>query len=444
MNMGILSGLFHSRDKPTNATSGSSYRFFLGGSTSGKAVTERSAMQMTAVYSCVRILAEAIAGLPLHLYTYKEDGGKEKAIGHPLYLLLHDEPNPEMSSFVFRETLMTHLLLWGNAYAQIIRNGKGEVVALYPLMPNRMTVDRDSSGQLFYSYQMNNSDAPTMKTGTVILKPSDVLHIPGLGFDGLVGYSPIAMAKNAIGLAIATEEYGAKFFANGATPGGLLEYPGTVKDPDRVRESWNKGFSGSQNAGKVAILEEGMKYTPISIAPEQAQFLETRKFQINEIARIFRVPPHMVGDLEKSSFSNIEQQSLEFVKYTLDPWVVRWEQSLSRALFTPEEKKQYFFKFNVEGLLRGDYQSRMNGYATARQNGWMSANDIRELENLDRIPAEEGGDLYLINGNMLPLVHAGAFADIDSGKEESEPDEQSEEVLEVEKSGRRRTGSKGS
>ena len=439
--MGILSGLFHSRDKPTNATSGSSYRFFLGGSTSGKAVTERSAMQMTAVYSCVRILAEAIAGLPLHLYTYKDDGGKEKAIGHPLYLLLHDEPNPEMSSFVFRETLMTHLLLWGNAYAQIIRNGKGEVVALYPLMPNRMTVDRDSSGQLFYSYQMNNMDAPTMKAGTVILKPSDVLHIPGLGFDGLVGYSPIAMAKNAIGLAIATEEYGAKFFANGATPGGLLEYPGTVKDPDRVRESWNKGFSGSQNAGKVAILEEGMKYTPISIAPEQAQFLETRKFQINEIARIFRVPPHMVGDLEKSSFSNIEQQSLEFVKYTLDPWVVRWEQSLSRALFTPEEKKRYFFKFNVEGLLRGDYQSRMNGYATARQNGWMSANDIRELENLDRIPAEDGGDLYLINGNMLPLVHAGAFADIDSGKEDTESDEPTEEILEVEKSGRRRTGS---
>jgi HK97 family phage portal protein len=441
--MGIFSGLFHSRDKPSNSTNGSGYRFFLGNSTAGKAVTERSAMQMTAVYSCVRILAEAIAGLPLHLYCYKEDGGKEKALGHPLYLLLHDEPNPEMSSFVFRETLMTHLLLWGNAYAQIIRNGKGEVVALYPLMPNRMTVDRDSSGQLFYSYQMSNSDAPTMPGGTVILKPSDVLHVPGLGFDGLVGYSPIAMAKNAIGLAIATEEYGAKFFANGATPGGLLEYPGTVKDPDRVRESWNKGFSGSQNAGKVAILEEGMKYTPISIAPEQAQFLETRKFQINEIARIFRIPPHMIGDLEKSSFSNIEQQSLEFVKYTLDPWVVRWEQSLSRALFTQEEKSRYFFKFNVEGLLRGDYQSRMNGYATARQNGWMSANDIRELENLDRIPAEEGGDLYLINGNMLPLVHAGAFADIDSGKEETEPDESPEEVLEVEKSGRRRTGSKG-
>ena len=436
--MSIFTGLFRSRDKPTNATNGSGYRFFLGGTTAGKAVTERSAMQMTAVYACVRILSEAIAGLPLHLYQYKDDGGKEKAIAHPLYLLLHDEPNPEMSSFVFRETLMTHLLLWGNAYAQVIRNGKGEVVALYPLMPNRMTVDRDENGQLYYSYQMANSDAPTMKGGTVVLKPTDVLHIPGLGFDGLVGYSPIAMAKNAIGLAIATEEYGAKFFANGATPGGLLEYPGVVKDPDRVRESWNKGFSGSQNAGKVAILEEGMKYTPISIAPEQAQFLETRKFQINEIARIFRVPPHMVGDLEKSSFSNIEQQSLEFVKYTLDPWVARWEQSLSRALFTPEEKKRYFFKFNVEGLLRGDYQSRMNGYAVARQNGWMSANDIRELENLDRIPAEDGGDLYLINGNMLPLVRAGAFADTDSGKEETEPNEQTEEVLELEESGGRR------
>ena len=297
------------------------------------------------------------------------------------------------------------------------------MVALYPLMPNRMTVDRDSSGHLFYSYQTSRDDAPTMKGGSVILKPSDVLHIPGLGFDGLVGYSPIAMAKNAIGLAIATEEYGAKFFANGATPGGLLEYPGVVKDPERVRDSWNRGFSGSQNAGKVAILEEGMKYTPISIAPEQAQFLETRKFQINEIARIFRVPPHMVGDLEKSSFSNIEQQSLEFVKYTLDPWVVRWEQSLSRALFTPDEKTCYFFKFNLEGLLRGDYQSRMNGYATARQNGWMSANDIRELENLDRIPEEDGGDLYLVNGNMLPLIRAGDYADNQSRKEEEPTDE---------------------
>ena len=295
-------------------------------------------------------------------------------------------------------------------------------------MPDRMAVDRDVNGQLYYEYTTSTDDAPTVKGSIVRLKPSDVLHIPGLGFDGLVGYSPIAMAKNAIGLAIATEEYGSKFFANGAQPSGVLEHPGTIKDPQRVRDSWMSQFGGSANSNKIAVLEEGLKYTPISISPEQAQFLETRKFQINEIARIFRVPPHMVGDLEKSSFSNIEQQSLEFVKYTLEPWLVRWEQSIQRTLFSAEEKKTYFVRFNVEGLLRGDYASRMNGYAVGRQNGWMSANDIRELENLDRIPAEEGGDLYLINGNMLPLKDAGAFANTESGKEEKSD----EEVLEVE------------
>lgn len=422
--MGFLSGLFRSRDAPRNSTNGSAYRFFMGSSTSGKRVNERSAMQMTAVYSCVRILSEAVAGLPLHLYQYTDKGSREKAVDNPLYFLLHDEPNTEMTSFVFRETLMTHLLLWGNAYSQIIRNGKGEVVGLYPLMPDRMTVNRDEKGQLYYEYMVSSDDAKTLKDGTVRLSPYDVLHIPGLGFDGLVGYSPIAMAKNAIGLAIAAEEYGSKFYANGATPSGILEYPGTVKEPDKVRESWNAGFGGSSNAHKIAVLEEGMKYTPISISPNEAQFLETRKFQINEIARIFRVPPHMVGDLEKSSFSNIEQQSLEFVKYTLEPWLVRWEQAMQRALIPQDDKSKYFIKFNVDGLLRGDYQSRMQGYATARQNGWMSANDIRELENLDRIPAEDGGDLYLINGNMMPLSMSGAAY----GKEET----QNEEVLELE------------
>ena len=410
--MGILSrfGIFRGRDAPENRTAGSAYSFFLGNSTSGKRVNERSAMQMTAVYSCVRILSEAVAGLPLQFYKYTESGGKEKAVEHPLYFLLHDEPNPEMTSFVFRETLMTHLLLWGNAYNQIIRNGKGEIIALYPLMPDRMKVDRDEHGQLYYEYMVTSEDVPSMKGTTVKLQPHDVLHIPGLGFDGLVGYSPIAMAKNAIGMAIACEEYGAKFFANGAAPSGVLEHPGTLKDPSKVRESWQATFGGSANANKVAVLEEGMKYSPISISPNEAQFLETRKFQIDEIARIFRVPPHMVGDLEKSSFSNIEQQSLEFVKYTLDPWVARWEQAMVRVLLTLEEKKKYFIKFNVDGLLRGDYQSRMTGYATARQNGWMSANDIRELENLDLIPEEQGGDLYLINGNMTKLEDAGIFA----------------------------------
>ena len=312
-------------------------------------------------------------------------------------------------------------------------------------MPNKMSVDRDENGQLYYTYTHAPEEAKTAELGRVILRPADVLHIPGLGFDGLVGYSPIAMAKNAIGLAIATEEYGAKFFANGAAPSGVLEHPGTIKDPNRVREAWQSQFGGSSNSGKIAVLEEGMKYTPISISPEQAQFLETRKFQINEIARIFRIPPHMIGDLEKSSFSNIEQQSLEFVKYTLDPWVIRWEQSIARTLLNPDEKQTYFVKFNLEGLLRGDYASRMNGYATARQNGWMSANDIRELENLDRIPPEMGGDLYLINGNMLPLQDAGAFANNSSEKEETDPDEtENQEILEVDGSGGRRQARRAS
>ena len=437
--MGIFDGLFRSRDKPVNSTAGSVYSFFMGNSSAGKRVNERSAMQMTAVYSCVRILSEAVASLPLHVYRYTETG-TEKAVDHSIYTIIHDEPNPEMTSFVFRETLMTHLLLWGNAYAQIIRNGKGEVLALYPLMPDRMTVDRDDRGQIYYEYTVSNDDAPINKDSKVQLSAGDVLHIPGLGFDGLVGYSPIAMAKNAIGLAIATEEFGSKFFANGAAPSGVLEHPGTIKDPKRIRESWQQTFGGSHNSNKIAVLEEGMKYTPISISPEQAQFLETRKFQIDEIARIFRVPPHMVGDLEKSSFNNIENMSREFVTYTLDPWVVRWEQAMHRALLSEDEKKDFFFKFNVEGLLRGDYASRMAGYATARQNGWMSANDIRRLEDLDQIPAELGGDLYLVNGNMIPLTGTAAYQNTKGTEKEEDPNEDKEEVLGMEKPGRNTRG----
>lgn len=410
--MGVFSNLFrfHSRDKPQNRV-GSAFSFLFGSTASGKAVNERTAMQTTAVYACVRILAEAIAGLPLHVYQLKADGGKERMFQHPIYNILHDEPNPEMTSFVFRETLMSHLLLWGNAYAQVIRDGYGRVLALYPLLPNKMDVSRSASGELIYTYYRDADESRASKTGGYItLRRDQILHIPGLGFDGLIGYSPIAMAKNAIGMALATEEYGASFFANGANPGGVLEHPGVVKDPQRVKDSWNSAYQGSGNAHRVAVLEEGMKFQAIGIPPEQAQFLETRKFQINEIARIFRVPPHMVGDLEKSSFSNIEQQSLEFVKYTLDPWVVRWEQSLQQSLMLPSEKSRLFIKFNLDGLLRGDYQSRMQGYATGRQNGWLSANDIRQLEDMNRIPAEEGGDLYLINGNMTKLKDAGLFS----------------------------------
>lgn len=426
--MGIKSlfGFGQARDKPVDKAADAGYSFLFGRTTSGKPVNERTAMQTTAVYACVRILAEAVASLPLHVYEYQDDGGKKLVHDHPLYYLLHDEPNPEMTSFVFRETLMSHLLIWGNAYAQIIRDGAGRVLGLYPLLPDKMEVQRDDKGNIYYVYSRNSDENPTFKEyGNIKLKAEDVLHIPGLGFDGLIGYSPIAMAKNAVGMTLACEEYGASFFANGANPGGVLEHPGVLKDPSKVRESWNSVYRGVSNAHKIAVLEEGMKYQQIGIPPEEAQFLETRKFQINEIARLYRIPPHMVGDLDKSSFSNIEQQSLEFVKYTLDPWVIRWEQSLQRSLLLPGEKGKYFIKLNVDGLLRGDYQSRMNGYAVGRQNGWFSANDIREMENMNPIPDEEGGNLYLINGAMTKLADAGAFAKMDTDQQSAPAQENS-------------------
>ncbi|MDL2318399.1 phage portal protein [Eubacteriales bacterium OttesenSCG-928-A19] len=406
--MSIFDRLFRSRDKPKDWMQ-NAITFFLSATSAGKRVTERTALQTSAVYACIRILSESVAGLPVHVFRYREDGGSEKVMDHPLFGLLHDQPNPEMTSFVFRETLMLHLLLYGNAFAQIIRDGRGRILALYPLLPDRMTVSRDSKGRLTYAYEQNQGDS---NGKTVTLRDDEVLHIPGLAYDGLIGYSPIMLAKNAIGMAMATEEYGSSFFSNNAQPGGVLEHPGVLKDAEKLRESWNAAYSGSQNANRIAVLEEGLSYRPIGIPPEQAQFLQTRKFQLNEIARIFRVPPHMIADLDKASFNNIEQQGLEFVKYSLDPWVVRWEQSLQMALLLPSEKGRMFIKFNVDGLMRGDYQSRMNGYATARQNGWMSANDIRELENMNRIPTDQGGDLFLINGNMTKLSDAGAFAGV--------------------------------
>jgi HK97 family phage portal protein len=363
----ILSRLFKSRAEPKNSLFGSTYSFFFGSTNSGKTVNERTAMQTTAVYACVRILAETIASLPLHTYMNTETG-KEKAREHPMYHLLSDSPNPEMTSFVFRETLMGHLLLWGNSYSQIIRDGHGKVVALYPLLPDKMKVERSENGEIYYIYNSEGKD--------YLLRNTEVLHIPGLGFDGLIGYSPIAMAKNAIGMALATEEYGAKFFSNGANPGGVLEHPGVVKDPHRIRDSWNQVYQGTSNAHRVAVLEEGMKFSPIGIPPEQAQFLETRKYQTEEICRIFRVPPHLVGDLERATFSNIEHQSISFVVHTIRPWLVSIEQSINKALFSDKEKEKYFVSFLVEGLLRGDYESRMRGYSIGIQNGFMSPNDV--------------------------------------------------------------------
>src|SRR5699024_2819672 len=401
--MSIFNKLFHTNKASPKNTLSSTMSFLFGSTTAGQNVTERTAMQNTAVYACVRVLAESLATLPLHLYQLTDDGGKQRVNDHSLSFLLHDDPNPEMISFIFRETMMTHLLLWGNAYAQIIRNGQGQITGLYPLMPDRMDVNRARNGELYYTYTRNYDDYQAKdESKQVVLLSDEVLHIAGLGFDGLIGYSPIAMAKNAIGLSLAAEQYGSTFFKNDATPGGILEHPSVVKDPERLRKSWQSQFSGP-SGHSIAVLEEGMTFHQLSITPDQAQFLDTRKFQLDEIARIFRIPPHMIGDLERSTFSNIEQQSLEFVKYTLNPWCVRWEQAMNQQLLSKEEQGRYFIKFNVDGLMRGDYESRMNGYAIGRQNGWLSANDIRELEDLNRIPTEDGGDEYLVNGNMLPV-----------------------------------------
>ena len=392
-----FSGLFRARDKPQDSVSAAPV-FYFGTSGSGKSVTVQSAIQLSTVYACVRVISETIASLPLGIYETVNDGN-EKATDHPLYRLLHDEPNSEMTSFVFREVMLAHLLLYGNSYSQIIRSGKNQVIGLYPLLPDHMDVDRDSKGNLTYTYTTSDGK-------TVLIKPRDVLHIPGLGFDGVMGYSPIALEKNAIGLGIASEEYGSKFFSNGARPSGILTHPNTVKNPKALRESWNSAYGGSSNSNRVAILEEGMKFEPIAIPNNEAQFLETRKFQVDEICRIFRVPPHLVGNLEHATFSNIEHQSIDFAVHTIRPWLVRIEQAMNRALLSDQEKGRFFVQFNIDGLMRGDYKSRMEGYAIGRQNGWLSANDIRALENQNPIPADQGGDAYLVNGNMISISTA--------------------------------------
>ena len=398
--------IFPWRKKKVEARLSTSKSFFWGSSNSGTLVNENTALQTAAVYACVRVISEAVACLPIHVYK-DDDRGAIRVPDHYLSKLLHFLPNPDMTGFILRETMMSHILLWGNAYCQLLRDGGGRVVAIYPLLPGKMDVNRNEQGELYYTYWKDADEPrPNQKSGGVILRKEDVLHVPGMSYDGMVGYSPIALAKNAVGMAIATEEYGAGFFANNANPGGILEHPGTLNNQDKIRQSWETLYKGSSKSHRLAVLEEGMTFKQVSIPPEQAQFLQTRKYQLNEIARIFRVPPHMIGDLEKSSFSNIEQQSLEFVKYTVEPWVVRLEQAMCKSLLSTSEQDNYFIKFNLDGLLRGDYETRMKGYAIGIQNGFMSPNDARRLENMNLIPTEEGGDAYLCNGNMISVKQA--------------------------------------
>lgn len=398
--MGIFTGLFERRGAEAMAERSSVWDFLdLGTSAAGIGVTPDSAMTSSAVYACVRILSETVASLPLVMYR-RQDRGKTRAPEHPLYRLLHDQPNDFMTALELRETLQAHLALWGNAYAQLDYNGAGQVTGIFPLRPDKMQRIETQGGQRVYHYQT--------PSGQVIpLNGARIWHLRGLGSDGLFGYSPIQLMRNSVGLSMATEKYGAKFFGNGARPGGVLEHPGKLSDAsaNRLRSSWNEMHMGLDNSHKVAILEEGLKWHEVGLPPEDSQFLETRRFQVQEIARIYRVPPHMLADLERATFSNIEHQGIEFVVHTIRPWLVRWEQSISSNLMTERDRQTFYPEHLVDGLLRGDTASRYQAYATGRQNGWLSANDIRALENMNPV---DGGDVYLVPLNMIPAEDVGS------------------------------------
>lgn len=364
-------------------------------------VNEQTALRVTAYLAAIKIISETVASLPLFVYRRLESGGKARAPDHPAYEVLHNQANNEMTAYQLRETLQGHICNWGNGYAEIERDGGGRIRGLWPLLPDRTWPERDpNTGKLRYR--------TTLPDGQQVLLPfENVLHIPGFGFDGLVGYNPVRLAREAIGMALATEEFGANFFGQGANPSGIIEYPGKLSDQalQRYKQEVRAAHEGLSNRHRIMILEEGLKYHQVTIPPEEAQFLDTRKFQIAEIARIFRVPLHMLAELDRSTNNNIEHQSIEFVVHTIRPWLVRWEQAIRMKLFTPlERQKGFFAEFLVDGLLRGDIESRYSAYAVGRQNGWLSANDIRELENMNPIP---GGDVYLVNGNMMPAGQAG-------------------------------------
>lgn len=356
----------------------------------GVPVNAESSMRVAAVYGCVRVISETVGSLPLHIYR-RTSSGKERADNHPLYRLLHDTPNEWQTAMEFREMMQAHLCLRGNAYAYINWVNDSQASELIPLSPDRVTVKQLPDMTREYHVR---SDA-----GTRVFKAEDILHIRGLSSDGLVGRSVLEDAREAIGVAIATQEYANRFYANDATPSLVIKLQGKLSPEARKRlaDTWQETFGGSRNARRTAVLEEGASIEPIAMTFDDAQFLETRKFQRSEIAGIFRVPPHMIGDLERATFGNIEHQSIEFVTHCIRPWLVRWEQALSKALFTAPGL--YFPEHNVEGLLRGDVKSRYEAYAVGRANGWLSANDIRSLENLNPIA---GGDTYLQPLNMVP------------------------------------------
>jgi len=410
--MGLLSKLKEEKQQTSNLANPAQWliNMFNPNSSSGQTVTEETAMRNTAVYAAVRIIAETVASLPLNVYR-EEDGIKEKAKDNYLYRLLHNKPNDIMTSFTWREVMLAHLLLWGNHYSQLELDRSGQITNIWPLMPGDTQVKKYNK-QLFYVYN------PPDKEQT-IYNSDEILHVPGLGFNGFAGKSVISMSREAIGLGLSAEEFGARFFSQGAQPGGIVEYPSTLSDPafQRYKKEVQNKYQGLGNAHKIMVLEEGMKYHQTGIPPDDAQFLETRKFQIEEIARIFRVPPHMLADLDRATFSNIEQQSIDFVVNTIRPWLVRIEQALNDKLIGDRNNKNYI-KFVVEGQLRGDAESRAEFYNKMFNIGAMSINEIREKEDLN---PKENGDQSFVPLNMIPLKDADA--DINSAGDRSKSEE---------------------
>lgn len=418
--MGLMSRVWEKRSSLSNPDSWLTNWFGGGrGSATGINVTEMKALQSTAVFACVKILSETLASLPLHVYQRLPEGGKARAPNHYLYTILHDISNDEMTSFTLRETLMGHLALWGNAYAEIDWNESGEINGLWPLRPDKTKPRRDTvTKQMMYDVHLPDGQMVT-------LPAYRVLHIHGFSIDGLVGLNPIDYARESVALSLATQEYGAAFFGNGATPSGVLEHLGVLGETGRenLRDSMTEMHQGLNKAHRLMILEEGMTYKQIGIPPDTAQYLETRKFQVTDIARFYRIPPHMIADLERSTNNNIEHQGIEFVVHTIRPWLVRWEQTMLHKLFLPSERKKGFYiEFNVDGLLRGDYKSRQEGLRIARDSGIITRNEWRAMENMNPLTEDQINDTWR-PVNMVPgdtpvdmaAAHAEAAKEVKKG-----------------------------
>jgi HK97 family phage portal protein len=365
-------------------------------SKSGQDITEDTALTYSAVWACVKVISEDLASLPLHVYV-RNGKRKERAPEHPVYSLLHDQPNPEMTAMQFREALQAHLLLWGNAYAQIQRNLRGQPRYLWPLHPGQMTLKRTESNELFYEYRLQGGEIN-------IFQPDEILHIAGLGFNGLQGYSVIRYQCEAIALGLSAQDRQATDNKNGSRLQLAFVHP-APKAPNEegrkaFREAIRKEYSGA-NGQSIGVFWEGMKPEKIGMSLEDAQFIERLKLGVLDICRIFRVPPHKIMDLERATFSNIEQQSISYVIDAVRPWAVRWEQSINNKLLDAP----YFCEHLIDALMRGDISSRYAAYAVGRQWGWLSINDIRGLENMN--PIEKGGDIYLSPMNMVPAEQVG-------------------------------------